>query len=193
MPAIAVRLNLRVKPQKETEALNIAESARLSLRRIELIDAAFLCRLLNEPSWLENIGDRGVRTTQDAEQYIQTKVHETYEAHGFGMYLVESKHDRVAIGLCGLVSRESLGGVDLGFALLPQFWGQGLAFEAASAVMTHARESLSLTRLLAIVAPRNVRSSQLLENLGFEFRRMVRLTPEAEELRLYEAAMRTVP
>lgn len=164
----------------------VAETARLLLRRLEIADAAFMCRLFNEPSWLQNIGDRGVRTTQDAEHYIRTKTWETYQRLGFGMYLVESKAEACAIGLCGLVSREALPDPDIGFAMLPGFWGRGYAFEAAHAVMAHAR-ALGFARLLAVVSPGNERSSRLLEKLGFALEGAVRLTPEGEELKLFAA------
>lgn len=169
--------------------MNVIESARLSLRRVTAGDATFLCRLLNEPSWLQNIGDRGVRTAADAERYFQSKILPMYEQRGFGMYLVESKVGTIPMGLCGLVKRDTLPDVDLGFALLPEFWGKGHAIEAATAVMAHARTSLGLTRLLAIVTPANTPSVRLLQKLGFGFQKTIRLTPQDEELKLYVAVL----
>ncbi|MGH8401527.1 MAG: GNAT family N-acetyltransferase [Gammaproteobacteria bacterium] len=171
--------------------MQIAESERLILREMVSSDAAFFCGLLNEPSWLQNIGDRGVRTPEDAERFIHDKIREAYKAHGFGMYVVESKQHRRPIGTCGLVRRETLPSADLGFALLPEFWGQGFAFEAASAVMAYAHEVLRLPPLLAIVSPQNSRSSRLLVKLGFEYQRLIRLTPGSEELKLYAAMERS--
>lgn len=171
--------------------MQIAETERLSLRHMTPGDAAFLCRLMNEPSWLQNIGDRGVRTVEDAERYIRNRIFDAYQRHGFGMYVVESKLHGQPIGTCGLVRRDTLPSADLGFALFPEFWGQGFAFEAASAVMTHARDVLQLPPLLAIVSPHNTRSSRLLEKLGFAYQGLIRLSPNDEELRLYAAdAMR---
>lgn len=163
----------------------VVETARLSLRRVTAGDAAFLCRLLNEPSWLKNIGDRGVRTPADAERYVQTKILPGYEQYGFGMYLIESKSDARPMGLCGLVRRDTLPDVDLGFALLSEFWGQGYAFEAASEVVSYARRSLGLSRLLAIALPANAPSVRLLGKLGFQYQNPIRLTPTDENLELH--------
>lgn len=171
--------------------MQIAETERLILREMALSDATFFCGSLNEPSWLQNIGDRGVRTPEDAERYIREKIWEAYNAHGFGMYVVESKQHGQPIGTCGLVRRGTLPGADLGFAMLPEFWGQGFAFEAASAVMTFARDIQHLPPLLAIVNPDNTRSCRLLAKLGFEYQRLIRLTPGSEELKLYVAVERS--
>jgi RimJ/RimL family protein N-acetyltransferase len=147
--------------------MNLAETERLVLRHLVPGDAEFLCRLLNDPSWLQNIGDRGVRTPREAEQYIQDKFIASYESLGFGMYLTERKSDKAPIGLCGLVKRGFLPGPDIGFAYLPEFWGSGYAFEASAAVMRYSNSHLGLAKLLAIVKPDNVRSVKLLERLGF--------------------------
>lgn len=147
--------------------MRIATTGRLVLRQLVAADAEFLCRLLNEPSWLQNIGDRGVRTVPDAQRYIQDKFIGSYETQGFGMYLTELKVEEAPIGLCGLVRRSYLPGPDIGFAFLPEFWGGNYAFEAAAAVMRYSSSNLGLTKLLAIVKPDNVRSAKLLERLGF--------------------------
>lgn len=132
-----------------------------------LEDAAFVLRLLNEPSWLANIGDRGVRTLADAEGYIRSNIWATYQAHGFGLYAVQLKAIPQPIGLCGLVKRDFLSSPDLGFALLPEYAGQGYATEAARAVTLHAQVELRIERLYAIVHRGNQRSLRLLERLGF--------------------------
>lgn len=165
--------------------MTVAETSRLILRYLTPNDAVFFCRLVNEPSWLENIGDRGVRTPEDAEAYIRTRYMEAYRTLGFGMYLVESKALAQPIGVCGLVERDSLPDLDIGFALLPEFRGQGYAREAAAAVMDLARTSLGLSRLLAITSPGNRASGALLEKLGFRFEGMIRLPPGEEELKLF--------
>lgn len=166
----------------------IAETRRLSLRHMTPLDASFLCRLLNEPSWMENIGDRGVRTPEEAEGYIRDKVLAMYETHGFGMYVVEIRRTGRAIGVCGLVRRESLPGTDIGFALLPEYWHMGYAFEAASAVMAYARGTLHLPPLLAITSQANTRSGELLLKLGFKYKGLICLDPESDEIKLYQAA-----
>ncbi|MGH8761316.1 MAG: GNAT family N-acetyltransferase, partial [Burkholderiales bacterium] len=145
----------------------VAQTGRLVLRHFTTADAAFYRRLVNEPSWLQNIGDRGIRTTADAEVYICTTTFEGYKALGFGMYVVESKTDGTPLGVCGLVKRDTLPVPDIGFAFLPEHWGRGYALEAAGAIVEHARTALALTKLLAIVNPENTPSCRLLEKLGF--------------------------
>jgi RimJ/RimL family protein N-acetyltransferase len=165
--------------------VKVLETERLVLRRLHDGDAPFILELLNDPAWLEHIGDRGVRTLDDARRYLEKGPLEMYARLGFGLYLVERKVDAEPIGLCGLLDRESLGDVDLGFALLPRFRNLGLAFEAAAGTMNYARKALGLTRLVAITTQGNVASSQLLEKLGFRFERNVRMPADSEELRLY--------
>lgn len=140
---------------------------RLSLHHITLDDAEFLLRLLNEPSFLQHIGDRGVRTLEDAGRYIANGPVDSYARHGFGLYLVRRQEDDVPIGMCGVLRRPSLDEPDLGYALVPEFWRLGYAREAATAVLAHARDDLRLTRLAAIVSPDNQPSIRLLESLGF--------------------------
>lgn len=166
-------------------SLRIAETSRLSLRHLVLSDAAFFQRLVNEPSWIENIGDRGVRSLDDAERYIETRTLEKYRTLGFGMYLLELKPHAAPIGVCGFVKRDSLPDVDIGFALLPEFCGQGYALEAASAVMAYGRHTLGFHRVLGITTPSNQRSGQLLEKLGFRFEQLVLLPPDEATLKLY--------
>lgn len=163
----------------------ICESERLVLRRARPQDAAFVLRLLNQPSWIRNIGDRGVRTLGDAERYIDTRMQESFRTLGYGMNVVELKATREPIGVCGLVKRDGLNDPDLGFALLAGHEGQGYAFEAATAVMAHARGVLRIRRILAITTPGNERSEKLLAKLGFAFERRARLAPGAEELDIY--------
>jgi RimJ/RimL family protein N-acetyltransferase len=147
-------------------------------------DAAFFLRLLNEPSWLENIGDRGVRTVADAEAYIRNNVQAVYQAHGFGLYAVQLKSGPPPIGLCGLVKRDFLSSPDLGFALLPEYCGHGYATEAARAVMAHAQAGLGIERLYAIVKPGNQRSVRLLEQLGLSRQGPYQI-PQGDEVELY--------
>jgi RimJ/RimL family protein N-acetyltransferase len=164
--------------------LNVLETARLSLRRFTTADAAAALRFLNEPSFIRHIGDRGVRTLEDAAGYLERGPIASYERHGFGLYLVELK-DGTPIGMCGVLRRDGLDDPDIGFSLLPEFWSQGYALEAATAVKQYAAETLGLRRLVAIVAPGNESSARLLGRLGFTFDRVIQLTPDAEELRLF--------
>jgi RimJ/RimL family protein N-acetyltransferase len=148
-------------------------------------DAAFMLTLLNEPSFVRNIGDRGVRTIADAQAYLAAGPLASYERFGFGLYLVELNRPAVSIGICGLVKRDTLPDVDIGFAFLPQFWSQGYAFEAAAAVRDHARDEVGLRRLVAIVDPVNGGSIRVLEKLGFSFEKMIRLGDEYKDLKLF--------
>jgi len=165
--------------------LLVLETERLTLRRIGPDDAGFILDLLNEPSFLLHIGDKGVRTEDDARRYIQEGPRASYQRFGFGLLLVERRGGGEPIGICGLLKREWLEDVDLGFALPPGFWGEGYAFEAASAVLAHARERLGLRRIVAITSLDNEPSIRLLAKLGFRFERIARFTPDGPELRLF--------
>lgn len=163
----------------------IAETERLTLRRLTVDDAEFVFALLNEPSWLRFIGDKGVRTLEDARAYIENGPMVMYERLGFGLYVTERRKDGVPMGMCGLIKRDGLDDVDIGFAFLPAYWGRGYAFEAAAAVMDYGRNVIGLTRIVAITAPDNESSARLLEKLGLRFDRMVRLSADAKEDRLF--------
>jgi len=163
----------------------VLETERLALRELTLDDAAFMLGLLNEPSFLEHIGDKGVRTEADAREHIRTGPVASYDAHGFGLYLVSLRDTGEPIGTCGLLKRDALEDVDLGFALRPEFWSQGYAFEAASAVIAYARDTLGLSRIVAIVSPDNAASIGLLERLGLAFEKCTRLSETAPEVRLF--------
>jgi len=165
----------------------VIETGRLSLRRLAADDAPFILRLLNEPSFIQNIGDRGVRTVEDARKYLQDGPLASYDVNGFGLYLVEHRPTGTAMGICGLLRRAQLDAVDIGFSLVPEFWSHGYALEAAAAVMKYARASLGLDRLVAITSLHNDRSARLLARLGFIYERNVRLTPDGEELKLFGA------
>lgn len=163
----------------------VLETDRLVLRKLSPEHSGFILVLLNDPSWLRFIGDRGVRTLEDARKYILDGPVDSYERFGFGMYLTELKESGEPIGICGLVKREALDDVDIGYAFLPQFRGKGLAFEAASAVMAYGRKVLRLGRIVAITAPDNDASIRVLEKLGMRYERKVRLSPDGDEISLF--------
>jgi ribosomal-protein-alanine N-acetyltransferase len=165
----------------------VLETNRLRLRRLSVDDAAFILKLLNEPSFIQNIGDRHVRTIEDARAYILNGPVASYEKHGFGLWLIETKESGARIGICGLLKREVLEDVDIGYALLPEFWSQGYALESATAVLAHAREVLRLKRVVAVVNPKNESSIRLLGKTGFAFEKMVKLSEDASEIKLYAA------
>lgn len=168
--------------------MEVLETDRLILRWLSLEDAEFILRLLNEPSWLKFIGDKGVRTIEDARAYILKGPLEMYSRLGFGLYLVELREAGLAIGMCGLIKRDSLKDVDIGFAFLPAYWGRGYAYEAAAAVMTYGK-GLGLNRIVAITSPDNDRSAKLLEKLGLRFEEMMKLAPDAEAVKLFATAI----
>lgn len=165
--------------------MNVLETDRLVLRRLTVDDAELILDLLNQPSFLRFIGDKGVRTLDDARNYISTGPMDSYERFGFGLYLAALKEDGVPIGTCGLLKRESLEDVDVGFAFLPQFWSKGYAFEAASAVVAYGRSVLGLERIVAITAPDNEGSIRVLEKIGLKFERMIRFPQDGAEVKLF--------
>lgn len=155
------------------------------LRRLEFGDAPFLVRLLNEPSFLENIGDRGVRDEADAHRYLREGPMAMYAKYGFGLWHVSLKSDATAIGMCGLLKRDTLPDADIGYAYLPAHWGQGYAFEAADATMRHAAEKFGLARVLGVVSQGNEGSIRVLEKIGMRFERMHSMHPDEPDVRLY--------
>jgi ribosomal-protein-alanine N-acetyltransferase len=166
--------------------MRVLQTARLTVRRFERTDAPFILELLNEPSWVQYIGDKNIRTLGDAERYIHDVLLAMYARLGFGLYLVEATENGEALGMCGLVKRDSLQDVDLGFAFLSRVWGRGYAYESATAVLSHAK-TLGLDRIVAITLPTNAPASELLQKLGFTFERMI--TAKTEELMLYSIAL----
>lgn len=175
--------------QSGTSPTTVLETERLVLRRLCLDDAAFIVQLLNEPSFLHYIGDKGVRTLDDARTYLLQGPIASYERHGFGLYRVEIKTSGVPIGICGLLKRDTLDDVDVGFAFLPAFWLRGYAFESASAMLAYGKHTLGLRRIVAITQTDNVGSIKTLEKLGLTFERMVRFAEDEDEIRLYGIAL----
>lgn len=170
----------------------VCETARLRLRHLLDADAPFILELLNEPDFIRNIGDRQVRTLEDARNYIQHGPMVSYSQHGFGLFLVELQENSLPIGICGLLKREYLDDIDVGFALLESYRGRGYAFEAAAAAMRHGQQDLGISRIVAITAPDNQASMKLLRKLGLEFERMLRLPDQARDTRLFTPMVRTI-
>lgn len=167
----------------------VLETDRLVLRRLTVGDAPFILELLNDPDWLHFIGDKGVRTLEGARHYILSGPIDSYARHGFGLFLTALKADGAPIGLCGLVKRDVLEDVDVGYAFLPRFRGSGYACEAAAAVLRFAKDAVGLSRIAAITTPDNERSIRVLEKLGLAFERMVRLSEGAPEISFYARAL----
>ncbi len=165
--------------------MTILETDRLILREAAAHDAPFFLDLLNQPSFIQFIGDKGVRDLDGARDYIQKRLVDNYNRFGFGLYLTLLKEDETPLGICGLIKRDGLDDVDIGFAFLPQYTSKGYAFESASAVMEHGRKALGLKQIVGIVSPGNASSIRLLEKLGLKFERMIKLPNDDEELKLF--------
>ena len=161
------------------------ETERLILRRLTLDDAEFILGLLNEPSFLQYIGDKGVRTLDDARDYLLKGPIATYEKHGFGLYLVLLKAGQIPIGMCGLLKRDTLPDVDIGFSYLPQFWGKGYALESALAVLDEGKRVFGLERIVGLVKPGNQGSIRVLEKLGMKFEKMITIAEIGTEDKLF--------
>jgi RimJ/RimL family protein N-acetyltransferase len=142
------------------------QTERLELREYTLKDAPFIFKLMNSDGWLKNIGDRNIKTIEDAEAYMQKNYLGSYEKHGFGPYLVSLKEDGTPLGSAGLYKRDNLEYPDVGFAFLPEFANKGYAFEAANAVMQFAAETLKIETIVGITIPENFSSIKLLKKLG---------------------------
>lgn len=165
--------------------MNVLETDRLVVRKLTIDDAEFILGLLNEPSFLRFIGDKGVRTLADARDYILQGPMASYERHGFGLYLTVLKEGAIPIGMCGLLRRETLADVDIGFAFLPGFWSKGYALESAAAVKAYGLNTLGLKRIVAITNPDNEASIKLLGKLGLQFERMIKLSDDGPEIKLF--------
>jgi len=165
--------------------VTLLETERLTLRKITIDDAAFMLDLLNQPSFIQFIGDRGVRTLDDAHKIIQDRYIAAYERLGFGIYLTLLRGTETPIGICGLVKRDGLEDVDVGYALLPQYWSKGYASEAVSAVLAYARNTLGIRRVLGITTLDNAGSIRVLVKAGFKFERVIKLPGEDVDLKLF--------
>ena len=169
--------------------MRVLETKRLILRLFTPDDASFVYELLNEPGWKRYIGDRGIDSAQAARDYIETGLIAPYHRHGFGLLAMELKAQGTLVGMCGLIKRDTLEDVDIGFALLSRFEGLGLAHEAAAATLAYSRDTLGLARVVAITSLDNERSARLLERLGMRYERLIRLADDTEQLRLYSITL----
>ena len=163
----------------------VLETGRLQLRRLTTGDAEFLIEVFNDPAFIRFVGNRDIRTIDQAKEFLEKGPFESYRRHGFGHFLVTLKDAGTPIGICGFVKRDSLEDTDIGFSLLPEFRAQGYAFEAASALMDYAVHILGFNRIVAIASPENASSIRLLEKLGLRFERMVKLSEDGQTLSLF--------
>jgi len=165
--------------------LKVLETDRLTLRWLTADDSAFILELLNDPGWLRFVGDKGVHTLEEARGYLLKGPIDMYRRLGFGLYLTELKESGVPIGICGLIKRDGLEDVDVGFAFLPQFRTKGYAYESASAIMVYGKDVLKLERIVAVTSPENHNAARLLGKLGLRFERMVTLGTGGAEMKLF--------
>lgn len=161
------------------------ETERLILRRLTLDDADLMLAVWNDPGFIRNVGDRGIRTLESARKAMQEGPLQLYANYGYGPYALTRKSDGTRIGICGLFRRENLQHPDIGFAILPDYRGKGLAEEAAVAVRDYARDSLGLDVLTAIVSPENEKSIALIEKIGLTFDTMITMPGDKKAIRLY--------
>jgi RimJ/RimL family protein N-acetyltransferase len=164
--------------------MQVLETERLILRLLNEDDAPFILRLVNEPSWLRYIGDKGVRSLEDARGYLRNGPLDMYARYGFGLWLVARKEDAAPLGMCGLIKRDALPNVDIGFAFVPDAWGQGYALESAAAVLAKGRDDFGLKRIVAITSLDNASSIRVLEKIGLSFERVIELNP-GDPVRLF--------
>ncbi len=165
------------------------ETERLTLSQLSYAHCAFIIELLNEPSFLQFIGDRGVRNTSQARAYLKKGAIDSYAANGFGLFLVAHKKTRAALGMCGLVMRDEFDHPDLGFAFLERYWSNGFAYESSVAVLRHASDCLRLPTVIAMADVDNKSSIALLEKLGFSFQEMVTMPGESVEICQYRCEL----
>ena len=163
----------------------ILETERLILSQFTTDDAKFIVELVNSPGWIEFIGDRNIKTDEQAKNYLENGPLKSYDLNGFGLYLVALKTERTPIGMCGIIKRDHLENPDIGFAFLPEFAGKGLAFEIAKATMTYAKDKLKLPKIFAITVSDNKTSINLLEKIGLIFINEFRFAGDEEELMLF--------
>ena len=171
--------------------MKILETERLSIRELEAeLDAEFTLRLLNSPKFIKYIGDRKVRSIDEARVFIRDRYRKSYDEHGYGLYAVELRADSNSeqVGICGFVKRDSLPAPDLGFAFLPEYEGKGFGFESANALLDFGRETLKFSEVLAITTTDNEASGKLLTKLGFGFEKQTE-TSEGEILNLYKIVL----
>lgn len=173
-----------------TEPVTVIETPRLRLRTATLDDAAFYMELVNDPSWIANIGQRNIHTVEAASAALESGPMAQFRDHGYSLYILERLSDGALVGMAGLVRRDSLPGPDIGYAVRPAYWGQGYAWEAAAAIVQHAQHVLRLPTLYGITSLQNQASINLLNKLGLRFERFTRRQPDGKDTNVYRRDFR---
>ena len=166
----------------------ILETEKLKLRELTLDDTSFIIELVNSTGWLKYIGDRNIKTTEQAKGYLKNGPIKSYQENGFGLWLVETKDNKNPIGMCGILHRDYLDNPDIGFAFLPEYIGMGFGFEAATGTISLAKNQLNFSSICAITMPDNVASIKLLEKIGMKFIKSISPPGSQEELHLYQVS-----
>ncbi|MGI9086145.1 MAG: GNAT family N-acetyltransferase [Chthoniobacterales bacterium] len=169
--------------------MNVLQTERLALRRITTEDAETLVAILNEPAFVRFVADRGVRTKEQGEAYITEKMLPSFEKYGFGFFVVRLQETGAPIGMCGLIKRDGLDDVDIGFSFLREYWRHGYGYEAAAAVMDYGRREHGLSRIVGITSEDNEVSGKLLEKLGLRFERLIQVPGFTRSSRLFVPAV----
>jgi len=172
-------------PASEPVTSPILETERLILREMNDDDAAFMLEIVNVPEFIKYVGDRGVRTVDDAVKYVNDGPVASYAEHGFGLWLVELRDTGEKLGICGFVKRDNLDDVDIGFGFLPRYWSKGYAYESAIAAMEYGRNTLGFARIIGVTSQDNKSSVRLLEKIGLKFERMVQMAEGEREIQLF--------
>jgi RimJ/RimL family protein N-acetyltransferase len=168
----------------------IFQTERLRLREFNENDAAFIVELVNSEGWLKYIGDKNVKTEDQARDYLINGPIKSYKDNGYGLYLVELKNEKIPIGMCGIMKRDNLESPDIGYAFLPIYMGQGYAFEIAEQTLRYAKDQLNINKILAITNPENKASIKLLGKLGLTFQKMIDATNHSIELNLFSRLLK---
>jgi len=163
----------------------IVETKRLRIREITVEDAQFVLRLVNEPSFVSNIGDKGLRSLDDAKRFILEGYWTNQERSGYGMFLVELKGGGHSIGGCGLLYRKVLDVTDIGFAFLPEYWNRGFAYEAAEAILDYGHSTLGVNKIVGLTSADNLGSINLLKKLGMDYEKTVKMSDDDPGTVLY--------
>lgn len=165
--------------------MTVLETERLRLTRLSYDHCDFIFELVNEPSFKRFIGDKDVRSLEDAQRYLREGPIGSYERFGYGLFLVNVKDTGLPAGICGLVKREEFDDPDLGFAFLERYRRNGYASESARAVLEYGFDDLGLGRIIAMADPDNAPSVKLLEILGFAYERKVRMPDDDHDINLF--------
>lgn len=163
----------------------IFQTQRLRLREFNENDAEFIIELVNSEAWLKYIGNRNIKTFDQARDYLINGPIKSYKDNGYGLCLVELINENIPIGMCGIIKRDTLEEPDLGFAFLPKYFGKGYAHEIAKQTLEFAKNHLNMNKILAITIPENLSSIKLLEKLGFSFQNNIKAPNNGGELKLF--------